>query len=181
MIPLLIAGAAFVVFVLATRPEETRENRWVKIIPSTLLVWLAAALATAGVAGAFMAFLTFVLLTLIWAPVYSHYLSGGIMNLFHGFHTDEGGFRTDYSEARVKIDQGELAQAVKAVEHELRKDPVNYEGRLLLASLYRELGKPADAAAQLEVILRNPLATADQKRFALAGQEQLRHESGPGS
>ena len=45
MISLFIAGSCFVVFVLATQPEETRAHRWVKIIPSTFLTWLAAVLA----------------------------------------------------------------------------------------------------------------------------------------
>lgn len=178
MVSLIITAISLVIFIYATQPEELRDNRWVKIVFSTPAVWLIAQMATGGPAGGFMAVGCTLLLAFFWAPVISHYTSGWLLDQVQRFSTDEGGFRVDFSQARIHIDQRQFPESIKAVRHELRKDPKNYEGHLLLAGLYREMKQPSEAMAALAVILDNPAATEEQKRVARAGLEELRNELG---
>ena len=175
----ILAAAAFGLMLWATHEEETRAQRWYKILPSVVAVWLMVKAAPNGTAGAFAAFGLGAIVAAVWSPVLSHHLSGWLLGQLHQFSTDTGGFRVDLTEARVWIEKGAYRRAIRCVKEELRKDARNYEALLLLATLHRELKEPAPAAAALDGILGNPAATDEQKRFARLGQDELRKEFGP--
>jgi hypothetical protein len=172
----IAAGISLAVFVGATQPEALRARRWGKIIPSVGLVWLIARLAVLGVAGGFLAVWLTVLLAFLWAPVISHYTSGWLLGWLCRFSSDEGGFRINYTAARIFAEERRFAEAIEAVRRELRKSPLDYEGHLLLAALHRELKQPLEAAAALAVVINNPAATEEQRNAARAGKEELRKE-----
>jgi hypothetical protein len=110
----------------------------------------------------------------MWADMISDIMSGWLINiLFEGGSSETGRF-PDYHYAKNHRRDGERDKAIAAIQNELRKDPRNFEGRMLLAEIYQDLSQPKEALAQLDIILANPDATPDQKEVARNERENCR-------
>jgi hypothetical protein len=163
------------IFWKLTNPLELRGQRWIKIIPSLLIVFFLGETLRQGIGFQMIgSIFMMVLLTFIWAPTLSHYSSKGFI---HFLFSDSdrsilGGFVPDYHIARSFIQDEKWDEAMKAVENELDKDLNNYEGRRLMASLLLQKNQPDKAIPHLQVILANPHATEEQKQFARHGIEE---------
>jgi predicted Zn-dependent protease len=94
------------------------------------------------------------------------FLSGWFVNFLYGGGFSQTGQHPDYRYAKNHRRDGERKEAVAAIQTELRKDPKNFEGLLMLAEIYEDLNQPAEAIAQLNIILENPDATPEQKEVA---------------
>ena len=151
-----------------TQPEELRRYRWLRLLVSLPLFWCALTfflpLFICGVG----------LLAVMWSDVLAHYLSGGLTNLLHRDITSETGIKADFHYARNHRRDGETQKAIAAIEHELKKEPANYEGLMLLAEIYQDLNQPEEALQRLQIIVDGPSATQDQKNYALWEQEKCR-------
>jgi hypothetical protein len=108
-------------------------------------------------------------------------IAGFFADLFVGALFSEprntSGAWPDFRYARSAVRDGDLHGAIELTKGELEKEPENYEGLMLLASLYAETGKPARSIGALEKIigalekiLSNPNATDEQKRVASAAK-----------
>jgi len=177
---IIIWVAAAVTFKLLTKPPELQgERKWKPGVSHWLLFIFMIGLGVGAetvnlplpvleLAAAYAGFT----LALMWAPNVASLGSNGLGSVLFGDGQAGGGFRTDYREARSLIDDGDLKGALKAVERELAKEPKDFEGRLLLATVYNNLKQPAKAAEQMDVILNNPEATDGQKADARKLQEE---------
>jgi hypothetical protein len=110
----------------------------------------------------------------MWADMISDIASGWLINILFGGGSSETGRFPDYHYAKNHRRDGERDKAIAAIQNELRKEPKNFEGRLLLAEIYQDLNQPKEALAQLHIILENPDATPDQKEVARNEEENCR-------
>jgi hypothetical protein len=174
LVPVVLLIALGVFWAL-TRPLELHEHRRLRISASMVLVFILALSLQAGLGiHLFFNVFLFVFLCFLWAPVLAFHLSNGLCQMLFsgGSQVASGGFRPDYREARSKIEDNQFDEAIKLTQAELEKDPSNYEGRVLLASLFHERKMPVEALIHLEAILNNPEATSEQRRNAQAGKNQ---------
>ncbi|MSU56864.1 MAG: tetratricopeptide repeat protein [Pedosphaera sp.] len=98
-------------------------------------------------------------------------VAGFFANRFVDFLNSEptrtSGFLADYRTAKIAARDGDLPQAIKFAEEQLEKKPKQYEGLMLLASLYADAGHVEKAITMMNRILTNPGATGKQKQTAL--------------
>jgi hypothetical protein len=172
--PALICAAALIVFLFLSHPLELRSTRWRKILLSAPLVFLVAIgmsssldfkLGLASVAGV-------VVLSFIWCGNLSWFFGGSFAGFFYGDISSPTGMGVNFRYAKNHRRDGELKQAIVAIEHELKKDPKNFEGLLLLAGVYQDLKQPEKALVQLAIVSNNPDATESQKEVARAEVKQ---------
>lgn len=165
---------ALPLFLALSRPHEVRDSRWPRIAISLILVWTLAGLVVAPVSlglagGVFM----FVLLVFLWRHQLAYRVAVPVVNALYGGRFG-GGFRPDFGAARSRAADGDVDTAMAMLREELEKDPLNYEGLMLLASAYQHKKLPDEAIRQAELILNNPAASADQKRIAEAMRQECR-------
>jgi hypothetical protein len=167
------------VFFLLTCPLEMRPRRWLRIglslIPVTFLslIFLGEGLPDGWVGG--VALIVWLLinggvLCLIWLNPLSALAAHGVVKLLDPDFGPSRLTRPDFGLAQSHRRECEMKEAIAATRRELEKDPTNFEGLLLLAHLYQDVNSPRDALEQLEVILKNPQASDDQKKTANAEQ-----------
>jgi len=159
-------GAVCVVMFLLTQPKELREHRLLRIGVSLALVGAALNL------GPIITVVVIAFLAFIWANVGSHYASGWVVNFLHRDVSSVTGIKPEYRFAKNHRRDGEIKEAVAAIEHELTKDPKNFEGLMLLAEIHEDLNQPEAALERLDVILRNPEATREQTELARHEKER---------
>ncbi len=75
-------------------------------------------------------------------------------------------FLPDMKMAKTLAAEGQVDQAIKLANAEVAKQPGNYEGNLLLAQWYCDLGQFNKALRCLKTITENPDATDAQKEVA---------------
>jgi hypothetical protein len=165
---------------LLSRSVEFRAGRWRKILftaPAILLLAWGFDHAVAHQGDAFFTVGVFsgatILFALIWMPELTHIGASGFSHLLYGDGRAGGGFVPDYKDARWKIEEGNLEAAIKLTKDQLAKSPTDYEGLILLATLYNETDRPKEALAQLERILSNPLTTDTQRREVMGAKLDL--------
>ncbi|HVY68537.1 MAG TPA: hypothetical protein VHH73_01325 [Verrucomicrobiae bacterium] len=170
---IIITGIGLVLFWWLTTPQELHYYRGWRLALSLLLVWTIAGLWSPSrpTSGMIPGIFLFVMLGFLWSPAISHWTAGGLIRFLYG--GGGGGFRADFYFARARAAEGDAEGTVRALREELGKDPLNYEGLMLLASAYQHLQKPDDALAQVDLILGNPGATDAQKEIARAAREEI--------
>jgi hypothetical protein len=182
MLPQLIIWAILMVgLFLLTRPLELRRWRRLRLLASAPLVLAAARLPLLVVgygrvdslAFGILGILSLALLALLWTDVLSHHSAVKISGFIFGDGCGGGGFHPDYKDARACIEGNDFQGAIKCVEAELMKRPNDFEGRLLLAALYKELKQPGRGLPHVEIILGHAELTEPQKAQALAAQAEL--------
>jgi hypothetical protein len=169
---IVICGASLVLFWRACEPEEIRHYRKWRLPAVMVLTWVLVRLWSPARPQMSMipGLLIFVGVGSLWGPVVTHWTAGGVIRFLFG--GGGGRFRTDFNFARARAAEGDVEGTVAALHEELEKDPLNYEGLMLLASAYQHLKRPDDALIQIDRILCNPEAGLDQKKIALAAREE---------
>ena len=162
---LVLAGP---VLFLLTQPEELRRHRWLRILFSLPLIACALTFFLPFFIGGIG------LLAIIWSDVLGHYTSGWFTDFLHRDISSETGMKPDFRYAKNHRRDGEPQKALAAIQHELGKDPKNFEGLLMLAETHEDLNQPGAALAQLAIILDNPEATEEQKEVARREQDNCR-------
>src|SRR5436309_11010407 len=138
MASLLICVVALAAMVALSQPLEVREGRWWRIAVSLPLVWFTAVpffVGTSFISGVAL-ILSLAFLGFIWSGTLAHFVSGSLVKALQGDGSLSAGHIPDFQYARAKINDGDLAEAIRLTLHELEKDPNNYEGLFLLAQLY---------------------------------------------
>lgn len=167
---------------LLTQPEELRANRWRRILLSlpfvilfsnTLAGNLRAARSFLAVFVLFLGVMAAFAIAFIWRSVLAHYGAGAAGRLIYGDMNVRTGVRSDFRAAKSFYSHGELREAFQEVRAELKHDPLNYEGLLLLADLHLQSGFPAKALLELDRLLQNPRLTPAQHQFVTARRRTI--------
>ncbi len=168
-------GLCLALFIGLTHPLELRRGRWVKIGVSLIVVFLLTTVVQQGL-NQIQVFFVFVFVALcsLWKGNLAYFITQGVMIFLYGEWSTRatGGFRPDYRAIRSRMEEGDLDEAIEQTKKELEKAPKDYEGLMLLATLYHEQQLPDEALVHLEVILHNPRATDEQKRNATLAKTQ---------
>ena len=173
-IPIAVCAIALSVFFILTHPLELRSGRWLKIAFSTPLVLLfTVAISSgldfkAGISAAFSA----TLLAFIWRGNVAWFLGDTFAGFFYGDISSPTGMSLNFRYAKNHRRDGEMEQAVTAIEHELKKDPKNFEGLMLLAAVYQDIKQPEKALVQLAIVSNNSEATESQKEVVCAENQR---------
>lgn len=115
-----------------------------------------------------------------WSLLYR--LTDRIAGLFANRATDVlfgsgeagGGFVPEFGHARGLMKDHNWADAIKEIEEQLRKDPLNFEGMRLLISCHLDLDQPHQALDCADRLLQSPHLTLEQRQWTKAASEQLR-------
>jgi len=83
----------------------------------------------------------------------------GFLNSEPGEHS---GPWADFKSARSAMRDGELDEAERLTKGELEKEPENYEGLMLLASIYAQMGRYKQAVRTLDGLLKSSIITDGQ-------------------
>ena len=175
-IDLAVTLVALLVFLGVSQPLEVRSGRWWRIAISLAIVWSISGMFRQGPGPHLIgAIVLLPVLAFVWMGNLAYFSSKWIVDSLLGFGVSKrslGGFRPDFRVARSLGRDGRLDEAIQLTQDELTKDPHNFEGLLLLATLYHEKGLFDQAMDQLAIIARNPAATVDQKKIAKDGLKQ---------
>lgn len=172
----IAALLAFLMMLALSQPIELRESRWPKIKFTFLCVGLAALLSQVPLDNFFVRYAVIVVFAACvtgifgcWLPNASWLMFSRPMDsmIFGGVGTQSAGHIPDYKFAREKALEGEFKEAIKLCQWELSKQPDNYEGLLLLATIHMEMKNPKLALEQVELILKIPHLSEPQEREAL--------------
>ncbi|MBI5775050.1 MAG: hypothetical protein HZA89_15090 [Verrucomicrobia bacterium] len=185
-LPIVAGIAIFVLFAMLvmlalSHPMDLRETRWTKIKFTWLCAGVMLCLGTMVgldwipldnfivryiVIVLFAACVTGILAC--WIPNVAWLFSRPVDTLiFGGVGTQSAGHIPEYKYAREKALEGDFKEAIKMCQWELSKQPDNYEGLLLLATIHMEMKNPKLALAQVELILKIPHLSENQEREAL--------------
>ena len=134
-------------------------GRWGRVVISLPL--LALAMQPMVLAVFFI-----VALGYLWGGAIAHLVAGGITNSLYGRGSQSAGHTPDFKYARAAALDGDFKEAIKLAEWELSKQPDNYEGLVLMATIYMESSRPKLALEQLDRIVASPQATDEQRRLA---------------
>jgi predicted Zn-dependent protease len=86
----------------------------------------------------------------------------GLVNFLNSEPGEHSGPWADFKYARSAMRDGEWAEAVRLMKIELEKEPENYEGLLLLASIYAHMGKHGRVVQTLDELLKVSTLTDEQ-------------------
>ncbi len=155
-------------FLILSNPIELRSGRWLKIAISLPLVlgFIGGMSSGLNARGGLILISCIVALAFVWCANLSWFFAGSFANFFYSDISSPTGIRSDFRYAKIHRRDGELEQAVAAIEHELKKEPENFEGLILLAGVYNDMKQPEKAMAQLEIVSNAPGATEAQKEVA---------------
>ena len=168
---LFFGGALALMLAVSSHPDG-REGRWRRILWSQpALLFLAATFHTYNV---FHYVATLMLLFLIWREDLTWHGARAFEALTFGSGHAFGSRRAEFQFARSLARENDFGGALAAIREELEKDPQNYEGHILLATIYKELRQPDRALEALNVILENPNAMPGQIEFARSAAPELR-------
>lgn len=168
----LFLAVALVVMLAISAYPDAREGRWRRILWSQpALLYLAATFHSYNVLH-YVA--TLMLLFFIWRQDLTWHGAKAFEALTFGSGQAFGSRRAEFQFARSLAEERDFDGALAAIRDELEKEPKNYEGHILLATIYKELRQPEPAMAALDVIIQNPEAMPDQIAFARSAIPELR-------
>ena len=84
------------------------------------------------------------------------------VSFLHSEPGERSGPWADFKYARIAKRDGEWAEAVRLTKIELEKEPENFEGLLLQASVYAHMGKHGQVVQTLDELLKVSTLTDDQ-------------------
>ncbi len=158
-------------FALSSHPD-LREERKRAILRSLPLLYLLSLWNV-------FSWIAIVILAFLWHSILSWHFARIFTASMFGTGRAGGSFRPEYHMVRHFLKIGDPVQAQRALNEELEKDPLNYEGLLLQAQLHLDLKKHALAVKDLEKILSNPVATDAQKEIARSEKQRIEFEFAP--
>jgi len=162
---LAFIAAMMCVFYALGRAIKSRFDRWFRLTISLPLLLLA--MQPTFVAPFFIAALAY-----LWAGRIARLLAGSVTSFIYGHGSQSAGHIPNYKYAREKALDGEHEEAIKLCRWELDKQPDNYEGLILLATIYMETQRPNLALEQVELILRTPHLGDRQEQEALRAKAE---------
>lgn len=159
---------------ILSHPLELRSDRWLKVAFSVPLVFLIVTAMTSELdrGRGLRLIISVAVLGFVWCGNIACLCSGSFANFFHGDISSPTGMGLNFRYAKNHRRDGEIEQAIAAIEHELQKDPKNFEGLMLLAGVYQDMKQPEKALVQLEIVSNNSEATEAQKEVARAEIER---------
>lgn len=173
-ITLIVCLLTIALGLAATHPLELREYRWLKIALSLPIVLLITSVyQELGAFRGYFAMFGIGVLGFIWKSPIAHCMSGGFMKLILGNWNQPSGIRAEIGGPRALFKHGEYDEALVLTQRELEKDPMNYDGLLLLADIYEALSRPTDAQKALQKLLNKPALTADQRNMIQARIDKI--------
>jgi hypothetical protein len=152
---------------LATRPEELRELRWLKIVasmpPILIITWASYDL---NLVNACFGTFSFAILAFLWKSPIAYAGSLLFMRMIQGdMNRLTTGVRAEFGAAKALHKHGDLDDALKHTRAELEKEPYSYEGLLLLAQIHIDLDQPERAMKAVDLILERTQLTEDQRKL----------------
>jgi hypothetical protein len=171
---IVICAISLSLFLILSHPIELRSGRWLKIALSAPLVFLFAIGMSSGLdfKVGIVSTLSAIILAFIWRGNVAWFFSNSFAGFFYGDISSPTGIRPDFRYAKNHRRDGELEEAIAAIEHELIKDPKNFEGLMLLAGVYQDMKQPEKALVQLGIVSNNSDASESQKQLADAENER---------
>jgi hypothetical protein len=101
------------------------------------------------------------------ADIVANKASKGLVGFLNSEPDETSGAWADFRAARSWAKDGEIKKAIALTKAELKKEPDNFEGLILLGSLYADANSPKRALEATETLLRSPNLTPEQKQAAL--------------
>ena len=174
LIPAIVTLVAGWIFWKLTETPEVSAGRGVKISVSLPIVWFIAATVSKPIdLGSSLTAITLALaLVFLWRGNVAHLIGHRVARFFYGDGSQSAGHTPEYKFAREKALAGEFEEAIKLCHWELSKQPDNYEGLLLLATIYMERKQPKLALEQIELILKTPHLSDPQQREAMQAKSE---------
>ena len=156
----ILAGIA------ATHPLELRPSRWTRIIASLPIVLLITSVFNQlNAVSGYFALWGFGLLGFLWASPIAHAATSGVHHLIFGEQNRlSSGVHASFSGARALKRHGDLPEAIRLTEAELEKEPLSYEGLMLLSELFEQVGEQQKAIGALQHLLQSGNLTANQRK-----------------
>ena len=154
----------FLLMLAFSHAQELRRGRWVKItislpflVASSYLVGVAVNDELEGMANLAQYMICWIILMGIWIPNIGWVIGQGAKEFLFASNRAGGGYRVDFRIARSLIDEDRLDDALKALKLDLEKDLYNYEGRWLMAAIYKETNRPDKGLEQIKMLKMNLL------------------------
>jgi hypothetical protein len=164
VIAVLVSIGTVLAGIAATHPHELRPHRWLKIVLSLPIVLLITSeFYQLSQIGGYFAIWGFAILAFIWKSPMAHLGSLCVHRLIYGDMNRPTGVQPDFFGPKALRKHGDIKEAIHLCEQELAKEPLSYEGLLLLSELLLEDGKPERALKALESLGNAPLSDAQRK------------------
>jgi len=112
------------------------------------------------------------ILVVLWAYDVGTWVSARVASLMEGHGTE--GFRADYHDAKRARAEANLDRALELTRREFSKSGGDFEGAMLAADLYQQMGRPKRAIPFLEAFIRRNVGTEFQLDAANARLTALR-------
>lgn len=164
----VVTGAAL------THPLELRQYRWVRIVLSLPIVVLVTSIFwRMGIVNGYFGVMGIAVLAFIWRSPVTHYVSVGAAQLIFGTPNAGGGIRADFGGARALLRHGDVEDAIGQLNRELRKEPLSYEGLVLLTQCYVEKNDLRRALETVNKSLEKSPLTDEQREVVRAHKGQI--------
>lgn len=158
----------------ATHPHELRDFRWLKIALSLpIVVLVVSVFQDLGPVRGYFAMFGLGILGFIWKTPIAHFFSFVFMRLIVGDWHRPTGVRAEFGGPKALLKHGDLPDALKLALQELDKEPLSYEGLLLLADIHEAMEQPPKAMAALQQLLNKPGLSADQRSMVSARIQKM--------
>ena len=166
--------ATVVTGAVLTHPLELREYRWIRIVVSLPIVVLVTSVFwRMGIVNGYFGVVGIAMLAFIWRSPVTHYASVGVAQLIFGTPNVGGGIRTDFGGARALLRHGDVDEAIEHLNRELRKDPLSYEGLLLLAQCHMEKSDLKRALGTANKSLAESPLSDEQREIVCTLKQQI--------
>jgi hypothetical protein len=96
----------------------------------------------------------------------SEFISNGFVGFLQSEPRESSGGWPNFNAARSWARDGEVKKAIALTKAELEKESDNFEGLMLLGSLYADSGSAKLALRTMETLLRSEKLTAEQRQAA---------------
>jgi len=170
----IVCLATIVAGLGATHPEELRPHRWLKIVLSLpIMVLITAQFYQLDQIGGYFAIWGFAILAFIWKSPLAHFGSLCVHRLIYGNMNQPTGVQPDFFGPKALRKHGDIKEALGLCKQELDKDPLNYEGLLLLSELCLESCDSVAALAPLKKLLNHGSLSSEQREAVRARQETI--------
>ena len=164
----VVTGAAL------TQPLELREYRWVRIAVSLPIVVLVTSVFwRMGLVNGYFGLVGIAVLAFIWRSPVTHYASVGIAQMIFGTPNAGGKIRADFGKAKALLRHGEVDEAIGQLNGELQKDPLSYEGLLLLTHCYMEKNDLKRALETVNKSLEKSQLSDEQREVVRTIKEEI--------
>ena len=174
LIAVLVCIGTVLVGIAATHPHELRPHRWLKIILSLpIVVLIASEFYQLSQIGGYFAVFGFAILAFIWKSPLAHLGMLGVHRLIYGDMNRHTGVQPDFFGPKALRKHGDIKEAIQLTERELEKDPLNYEGLLLLSELYQEGHHSGQALRPLTKLLNEAKLSREQREAVQSRQQRI--------